>query len=230
VARAVPEPGPKPEPQPAEQVKPKPAVQAMPETKPELKRKPTSQVKPKPAALTTTPVTSPPPSPPREPVKAAQPKRQLTYEVETMRQAGEREKKQSFSAGEKVRFRRVIPQGTGRLQTNEKTIILADIEALDSRAQCKYASGKSWECGRWGKYALRRFIRGRAVVCNLTEEISGTEVKGRCTVAGSDINKWVVRRGWGKPSGDSTSLYDDALTAAKKDKLGLWSEAPKSTP
>ncbi len=133
-----------------------------------------------------------------------------------------------MSAGETVRFRRVIPQGTGRLIADKKIIVLAGIDSLSAKAKCKYSSGKSWECGRWGKYALRRFIRGRAVVCDLVEEISETEVLGHCKVAGKDINEWVVRRGWGQPSADNATAYAASLSAAKKDKLGLWSDEPKS--
>jgi len=185
-------------------------------------------VKPKPAA----PAPSPPPAsasaPAKEPGKTKKKQRQLTYQVETSRKAGEGEKQKPFSAGETVRYRRVIPQGTGRLQADKKIIVLAGIDSLSAKAKCKYSSGKSWDCGRWGKYALRRFIRGRAVVCVLVEEISETEVSGHCKVAGKDINKWVVRRGWGQPSADNATAYAASLEAAKKDMLGLWSDEPKS--
>ncbi len=230
VAPAIPQPEPEKKSQTAALVKPEPAARAVPETKPEQKREPAALVKPKSAVPTAMPAPSLPASPAKEPGKTKKKQRQLTYQVETSRKAAEQEKQPSFSAGETVRFRRVIPQGTGRLQADKKIIVLAGINSLSAKSKCKYSSGKSWDCGRWGKYALRRFIRGRAVVCVLVEEISETEVSGHCKVAGKDINKWVVRRGWGQPSADNANAYAASLEAAKKDMLGLWSDEPKSAP
>ena len=230
VAPAIPQPEPEKKSQTAALVKPEPAAREVPEPKPEQKREPAALVKPKPAVPAATPAPSSPASPAKEPGKTTKKQRQLTYQVETSRKAAEQEKQPSFSAGETVRFRRVIPQGTGRLLADKKIIVLAGIDSLSAEAKCKYSSGKSWDCGRWGKYALRRFIRSRAVVCVLVEEISETEVSGHCKVAGKDINKWVVRRGWGQPSADNATAYAASLEAAKKDMLGLWSDEPKSAP
>lgn len=227
---------------PKDQTEPAVSKPAAPDKKPESQ--PAEQVKAEPALIPVVPASLPPsapepstppipPRPPRPSVEVNKPRQkplQLTYEAETNRQAVASAKQELFSAQENVRFRRVIPEGTGRLKADDKIIILAGIEALAAGSKCKYASGKSWECARWGKYALRRFIRGRAVVCDLIEEISATEVAGRCKVGNADIGQWVVRRGWGKPTADSAGLYADALSAAKKAKLGLWSEEPKSTP
>ena len=190
-AQTVPESKPKPEKKrpPAEQVKLKPVKPAIPGTKSEQKSQPAALVKPKPAALAAEPAASPPPSPAKEESKTTKQQRELTYAVETKRHAGEQKKKQTLAIGEKVRFRRVVPQGTGRLKTDDNVIVLAGVDSLRGNSKCKYPSGKSWDCGRWGKYALRRFIGGRAVVCDLIEEISETEVLGNCKVAGKDINK-----------------------------------------
>lgn len=118
-------------------------ARAVPEVKPEKKREPAALVKPKPAA----PAPSPPPatasSPAKKPGKTTKKQRQLTYEVETSRQAAEQEKQPSMSAGESVRFRRVIPQGTGRLKADNKIIVLAGIDSLSAQAKCKYSSGKA---------------------------------------------------------------------------------------
>jgi len=221
---------PQPKPEPLAAPIPKPVAPAIPQPEPELKREPAALVKPKSAVPAAMPAPSLPASPAKEPGKTKKKQRQLTYQVETSRKAAEQEKQPSFSAGETVRFWRVIPQGTGRLLADKKIIVLAGIDSLSAEAKCKYSSGKSWDCGRWGKYALRRFIRGRAVVCDLVEEISETEVSGHCKVASKDINKWVVRRGWGQPSADNANAYAASLEAAKKDMLGLWSDEPKSAP
>lgn len=165
-----------------------------------------------------------------EPKKKVQQDRELTYAAETKRQAGERNKKHSFKIGEKNRIRRVVPLGSGRLEVKDSIIVLAGVDALRANSKCQYASGKSWDCGRWGKYALRRFIRGRAVVCDVIEELSETEVSANCEVSGRSINKWIVRRGWGQPSAENANAYATELSTAKKDKVGLWSDEPKTAP
>lgn len=186
--------------------------------------------KTKPAALASIPAAPPPALPVRKPEKTIQQDRELTYAIETNRQSGERNKKHTLKIGEKNRFRRVVPLGSGRLEVKDSIIVLAGVDALRTNSKCRYASGKSWDCGRWGKYALRRFIRGRAVVCEVIEELSETEVSANCEVAGRSINKWVVRRGWGQPSAENANAYATELKTAKKDRVGLWSDEPKKAP
>jgi endonuclease YncB( thermonuclease family) len=231
--------GPSPEPKPV--VTPEATPKKTEAPKPALKqpaslvslepKKPSIPVqKTKPAALTSIPAAPSPALPVRKPEKKVQQDRELTYAVKTKRQAGERNKKHTFKIGEKNRFRRVVPLGSGRLEVKDSIIVLAGVDALRANSECQYASGKSWDCGRWGKYALRRFIRGRAVVCDVIEELSETEVSANCEVAGRSINKWVVRRGWGQPSAENANAYAAELSTAKKDKVGLWSNEPKAAP
>ena len=133
------------------------------------------------------------------------------------------QKQQAVLARKQLRFRKAVPLSSGTLKSDEITISLAGLDALAADAQCTYASGNDWECGRWGKYALRRLIRGRSISCDVVERITENIVTASCDVAGVDINQWVVRRGWGRPSGEGDEKYDVALRAAKSDKLGQWS-------
>ena len=152
----------------------------------------------------------------------------LKYEVETDREAKAREAQKSLLAQGKVRFRRIIPIGPGLFKAGENTVALAGVDALEANAECTYSTGAKWDCGRWGTFALRRFIRRRSVVCDLISEIAPSELSGRCTVGGTDISKWIVRRGWGTPTEETRETYASDLEAAKREKLGQWSEAPKS--
>ena len=163
------------------------------------------------------PKTSPPPT------TKSKKKLQLPYEANADSWTVALEKQQAVLARKQLRFRKAVPLSSGTLKSDEITISLAGLDALAADAQCTYASGNDWECGRWGKYALRRLIRGRSISCDVVERITENIVTASCDVAGVDINQWVVRRGWGRPSGEGDKKYDVALRAAKSDKLGQWS-------
>lgn len=160
-------------------------------------------------------------SPP--PTAKSKKKLQLPYEANADSRAVALQKQQAVLARKQLRFRKAVPLSSGMLKSDEITISLAGLDALAADAQCTYASGNDWECGRWGKYALRRLIRGRTISCDVVERITENIVTASCDVAGVDINRWVVRRGWGRPSGEGDKKYDIALRAAKSDKLGQWS-------
>ena len=168
-------------------------------------------------------VTPPAPAPaPREAAKEKK-KLQLPYETKTKNQNEALKQQQAMLAKEQIRFKQPVPISSGALKSGNMTIVLAGLDALGASEQCKYETGRSWECGRWGKYALRRLIRGRSIVCNVIDQVTETTVTARCNVASVDINTWVVRRGWGLPTGEESEKYNIALKAAKNDKLGQWS-------
>lgn len=184
---------------------------------------------PAPLAAATDKEAKPAPVAPAKPVKAvASSPKKLKYEVETDRQAKAKETEKSLLSQGTVRFRRVIPTGPGILKAGQNSVSLAGVDALEANSQCTYSTGTKWDCGRWGTFALRRFIRSRSVVCEMVEEQTPTGVAGRCTVGGADISKWIVRRGWGTPSADMKDAYASDLEAAKSEKLGQWSDEPKS--
>lgn len=224
----------------------KPAVQAAPTHQDKTPAQPREPVEsapsPEPQARSEQPASEPAtvPAPDAAPASGPAPataeksqqktraRARLKYEIETDRQAKDREKQKSLLAKGTVRFRRVIPVSPGRIKAGENMVILAGVQALDGDAQCTYSSGAKWNCGKWGTFALRRFIRSRSVVCDLVDEISPSEMTGRCKVGGTDVSKWVIRRGWGKPAPDTQDIYAADLDAAKSEKLGQWSVEPKS--
>lgn len=159
----------------------------------------------------------------REEAKDAAKKLQLPYEANASSRSEAINKEQILLAREQIRFRKAIPLSSGILKSDKTTISLAGLDALGADAKCTYASGKSWECGRWGKYALRRLIRGRSISCNVVEQVTENIVTASCEVAGVDLNQWVIRRGWGRPARGKNDKYDVALKAAKNDRLGQWS-------
>lgn len=123
------------------------------------------------------------------------------------------------------RFRRPVATSPGVLVAGKTTIQLAGIEPLEADATCDLATGKTWPCGRTATFSLRRLIRRRSVVCDILERLNETTIRGQCTVAGVNINAWLVRRGWAHPADGGTSGFAEELAAAQNDKSGQWRTA-----
>jgi len=143
----------------------------------------------------------------------------LPYERETSRRRIEADADKAIP--ETQRFSRVIVEDTGTVVADKLKIRFAEVEPLSLEAVCKNAQN-SWPCGRSGRSALRRLIRGRTISCQGLTRIGENEVSGRCTVASTDINQWLVRYGWAKPLDASDKPYDSALEMARREGRGQW--------
>lgn len=123
---------------------------------------------------------------------------------------------------DRQRFYRVVVKSAGTLEADDTVIRLSGLTAPERDDTCSTANGKTWPCGRVGQMALARLIRARAIECVFAGRAPDGALLGRCTVATTDINEWVVRRGWARA--DIGSAYAEALAAARQDGTGLWSK------
>lgn len=123
---------------------------------------------------------------------------------------------------DKQRFYRVVVKSAGTLEADDTVIRLSGLTAPERDDTCSTSKGKTWPCGRVGQMALARLIRARAIECVFAGRAPDGALLGRCTVATTDINEWVVRRGWARA--DVASAYAEALAAARQDGSGLWSK------
>jgi endonuclease YncB( thermonuclease family) len=107
----------------------------------------------------------------------------------------------------------------GTIKVGERQIGLAGISATDPEATCG-EDAEAWPCGRVARAALRSFIRGRAIECDVPAGSDEIPDPARCRIGGEDISEWLVAQGWAKRSGD---VYEDAEKRAREAKLGLFS-------
>jgi endonuclease YncB( thermonuclease family) len=106
----------------------------------------------------------------------------------------------------------------GVIKVREREIRLAGIAAPEFDTMC----GKGatvWPCGRMARAALRSFIRGRAIECEIPAGADKIPDPANCAVRGDDISEWLVAQGWAKRSGDQ---FEAAEKKARDAKLGLW--------
>jgi endonuclease YncB( thermonuclease family) len=112
----------------------------------------------------------------------------------------------------------VIASGTIKVRNRE--IHLAGVSAPEFEKSCGKGA-TAWPCGRVARAALRSFIRGRAIECQIPAGASKIPDPATCVVSGDDISEWLVAQGWAKRSGDA---FEEAENKAREAKLGLWSD------
>jgi len=119
-------------------------------------------------------------------------------------------------------FRPVV-ESAGSLTTAAGRISVAGIEAPEAEATCGEGAA-AWPCGRMARAELMRFIRGRAIECQVPAGEDDVPETTRCSVAGDDIGEWLVRQGWARPDGDA---YVEAAREAQEARRGLWADGPR---
>ena len=87
---------------------------------------------------------------------------------------------------------RVIDGDT--LEIQGQRIRLHGIDAPESRQLC-YLDGKPWQCGKDAANALADKIARQPVTCEDLGRDRYERIIARCTVAGEDIESWMVREG-----------------------------------
>ena len=106
----------------------------------------------------------------------------------------------------------------GTIKASDREIRLAGIAVTSPDQSCGEGAA-AWPCGRLARAALRGFVRGRAIECDIPAGADSIPDPARCFVGGDDIAEWLVAQGWAKRSG---SDYAAAEKTARDGKLGLF--------
>ena len=119
------------------------------------------------------------------------------------------------------RFFLAVAVDAGTFNLGKRPAKLAGLTAPAAAETCKLVSGEAWNCGTAAVWALRRFLRGRAVDCYFaTRDPDPLTVP--CRVGASDIGLWLLGQGWAKPADGASDDYRKAAEAAHCAGLGLW--------
>jgi endonuclease YncB( thermonuclease family) len=114
-------------------------------------------------------------------------------------------------------FKPVVAEA-GRIETARGAVVLPGVAAPGPEETC---GAPAWPCGRMARAALRRFIRGRAIDCDIPPAGRTLADAVRCTVGGEDVAEWLVRQGWAKADGDA---YAGAAAEARSERRGIWGD------
>jgi endonuclease YncB( thermonuclease family) len=101
-------------------------------------------------------------------------------------------------------------------------IRLQGIDAPEWEQTCVDAGGQAWPCGKAAAQELRHHIGARDLTC----EPSGFDRYNRTLATcsdpdGSDVNAWLVRRGWALAYGGGRN-YRSQQDEAEVAKRGIW--------
>jgi endonuclease YncB( thermonuclease family) len=108
------------------------------------------------------------------------------------------------------------------LAIGEVKIRLEGIDAPETDQVCLDANAAKWACGAVARDRLIAHVNGRPIDCKPT----GTDRYGRtlavCSVAGDDLNAWMVHEGWALAFVRYSTAYVKEEEKAHAAERGLW--------
>lgn len=119
---------------------------------------------------------------------------------------------------------RPVVEAAGRVAGSGVVVTLKGVEVTPPDKICTDARGREWPCGLHARGALRGFVRGRALACDLPAELSQPAYTVACTLGGRDVGLWLVEQGLALPSPGSP--YGQAAADAREAHRGLHGDAP----
>lgn len=110
---------------------------------------------------------------------------------------------------------RPIAVSTKLIKVRDQMIELDGIVELDAANICLSQAGTQVPCVRLALTALRSWIRGRSIECELTRFIV-------CRLAGKDIGEWLVENGWALAAPESRyQPFEHSARSAKTGSHGI---------
>ncbi len=101
---------------------------------------------------------------------------------------------------------------------NRERVRLLGIDAPEGKQFCTL-NGKRWACGRAATKALRTLVNGRELKCEGQGYDKHSRMLGVCYVAGTELNRWMVVKGWAVSFGGA---YEADEIIARRNKVGIW--------
>ncbi len=107
------------------------------------------------------------------------------------------------------------------LEIHGQHIRFHGIDAPESRQHCR-RDGKPWQCGKDAANALADKIGRRPVTCEDLGHDRYKRIIARCSVAGEDLEKWMVTNGWALAYRRYSLDYVDEEAEAQAARRGIW--------
>jgi endonuclease YncB( thermonuclease family) len=124
-----------------------------------------------------------------------------------------------------VDLARPFAERAGVLTIGGRSIQIAGIVPTDPQRSCTGQDGKPWPCGTLARTALRSFLLGRTITCDVADPAWTGTVTAECRFAKVNLGDWLVRSGWAEAAAGSplTPAADEARNAGR----GLWGNDPR---
>ena len=114
---------------------------------------------------------------------------------------------------------KVIDGDTIHIQKNK--IRLHGIDSPEQKQKCTI-NKKKWNCGKKATEFLKNLIKNKLVKCKIKDIDKYNRFIAICFVEEININKTIVRSGWGIAYRYYSKDYVNEELIAKENKLGIW--------
>lgn len=111
------------------------------------------------------------------------------------------------------------------VQFGSLRVRLGAMASPETDQQCLNEKGEPFACGIAARDTLKTFAGDRPWTCRPVGATQHGSVVGRCTAGGEDVEKWMVRNGWGLASAREAKGYGADEAEARTSKAGLWAGA-----
>lgn len=111
------------------------------------------------------------------------------------------------------------------VQFGSQRLRLGAMASPSTDQQCLDEKGEPWACGIAARDALKAYAGGKPWTCQPIGSTPHGRLVGRCTADGEDVEKWMVKNGWGLASAREAKGYGADEAEARKNKSGLWAGA-----
>ena len=116
-------------------------------------------------------------------------------------------------------FARAIDGDT--LEVDGVRVRLHGIDAPEYEQPCWF-HGRHWLCGREATRVLANQLHDRQVVCEIRDRDVYGRVVATCSIAGGDLNAWMVAEGWAFAYRRYSRAYLPEESRARAAKRGIW--------
>lgn len=124
-----------------------------------------------------------------------------------------------------VDLSRPFAERAGILTIGGRSLQLAGIVPTDPERICTGPNGKEWPCGTLARTALRSFLLGRMITCDVADPAWKGEITAECRFAKLSLGDWLARTGWAEVA--SGSPFAAAADEARQAGRGVYGNDPR---
>ena len=103
------------------------------------------------------------------------------------------------------------------------TIAIAGTESVAPGETCNH-DGVEWPCGARARTAVRLWLRGRALTCDVPPDTERDLIVVGCRLGKQDVGAWLVANGWAHAA--KGGPYEDVEAKAREAGLGIFGAPP----
>ena len=116
-----------------------------------------------------------------------------------------------------------VATGSAVFEAMGYKIAIAGTRSIAPEETCTH-DGAEWPCGVRARTAVRLWLRGRALSCDVPPDIERELIVVGCRLGKQDVGAWLVANGWAHAV--KGGPYEDAEAQAREAGLGIFGAAP----